>query len=207
MQKLIFPMKTVNITQGFHEGHKAWDLAGEDGGIDYWYAPCRIVVSAIYPYGKTGFYNTVIFTSCDVNGAPAPVRFADGREEIVSFSCTHMNGIDKFGLKVGRIYDSGEKCYCEGTTGKSTGNHVHMGVSLGLQTSIVKYPEGAWYMPDVINPDGLFFLLNDWNIPKNFNGYMFPETEEREETNKKEEIISRFEAAYRDLLELVRSDG
>ena len=62
-------------------------------------------------------------------------------------------------------------------------------------------------MPDVINPDGLFFLLNGWNVPKNFNGYMFPETEEREETNKKEEIISRFEAAYRDLLELVRSDG
>ena len=33
MQYAIFPMKTISISQRFHDKHKAWDLNGEDTSI------------------------------------------------------------------------------------------------------------------------------------------------------------------------------
>ena len=180
MQYAIYPMRTISISQRFHDKHKAWDLNGEDTGIDYWYAPCRVKVLAIYPIDTTGFYNTVLFGSCDENGNPAEVMCEDGVARVLTFGCTHMNSVQKFGLTVNKIYQSGERCYCEGNTGLgSTGNHVHMDVAEGWQYKKQKY-DGQWLLPNLVNIANVFHQLKGWNVVRNLNGYTFKEVESRE---------------------------
>lgn len=200
MQRMIFPMKTISISQRYHDSHKAWDMNGEDTGIDYWYAPCRVKVLAMFAYTKTGFYNTVIFGTCDEEGNPAEIMMEDGTTKVLSISCTHMSSLDKFGLEVGKIYESGERCYCEGNLGLgSTGNHVHMGISEGWQTEIIKYPDGKWYMPNIMNPANVFCKLRDWNVVRNLNGYTFKEVESREVEDNVNLIEVNFNGCVTDL--------
>lgn len=180
MQYAIYPMRTISISQRFHDKHKAWDLNGEDTGIDYWYAPCRVKVLAIYPIDTTGFYNTVLFGSCDENGNPTAVMCEDGVARVLTFGCTHMNSVAKFGLAIGKIYQSGERCYCEGNTGLgSTGNHVHMDVAEGWHYKKQKY-DGQWLLPNLVNIANVFHQLKGWNVVRNLNGYTFKEVESRE---------------------------
>lgn len=181
MQYAIFPMKTISISQRFHDSHKAWDMNGEDTGIDYWYAPCRVKVLAMFDYKTTGFYNTVLFGSCDEAGNPAEVLCEDGISRVLTFGCTHMDSLDKFSLAVGKIYESGERCYCEGNTGLgSTGNHVHMDVAEGWQYKRIKYSDGQWLLPNLTTIANVFYRLKDWNVDRNLNGYTFKEVESRE---------------------------
>lgn len=202
MQNLVFPMKTISISQRFHAKHKAWDMNGEDTGIDYWYAPCRVKVLAMFDINKTGFYNTVLYGSCDESGNPAEVMCADGVKRVLTFGCTHMNGLNKFGLYVGKIYQSGEKCYCEGNTGSgSTGNHVHMDVAEGWHYKRIKY-DGQWLLPDLVTVDNLFFRLKGWNVIRKLNGYEFKETDSREfvESSGKSETVEALEKRIEDLM-------
>lgn len=186
MQYAIFPMRTINISQRFHSGHKAWDLAGEDTGIDYWYAPCRVKVLAIFPIKTTGFYNTVLFGSCDESGNPAEVMCEDGIARVLTFGCTHMNTTNTFGLAAGKIYESGEVCYCEGNTGLgSKGNHVHMDVAEGWHYQKVKQ-DGQWLLPNLTNIANVFQQLKGWNVTKNLNGYTFKTVDSREIIEVKE---------------------
>lgn len=184
MQYLIFPMKTISISQRFHEKHKALDLSGEDTGIDYWYAPCRVKVLAMFEVKKTGFYNTVLFGSCDEKGNPERVMCADGEARYLTFGCTHMDSMNRFGLAVGKIYESGEPCYCEGNTGLgSKGNHVHMDVAEGWHKKKIKYDD-QWLLPNLVAVENLFFKLKGWNKIRNLNGYEFAEVDSREYEEK-----------------------
>ncbi len=178
MDRVIFPTKVISISQKFHSGHKAWDLNGSDRGIDVWYAPCRIKVLAIFPIETTGFYNTVLFGTCDESGNQAPVMCADGQARVLTFGCTHMDDLNKYGLQVGKIYHSGDKCYDEGTTGFSTGNHVHMDVAEGWQYRRTK-ESGKWYLPNLVDIEAIFYQLEGWNTIRNTNGYTFPTTNSR----------------------------
>lgn len=173
IQYAIFPMKTISISQRYHDKHKAWDLNGEDTGIDYWYAPCRVKVLAMFRYKETGLYNTVLFGSCDLIGNPTAVMCEDGIARVLTFGCTHMNSLHKFDLQVGKIYESGERCYCEGKTGLSTGNHIHMDVAEGWQYKRIKYNDGQWLLPNLTNIANIFYQLKDWNAEKKLNGYTF----------------------------------
>lgn len=191
MEYAIFPMKTISISQRFHEKHKAWDLNGEDTGIDYWYAPCRIKVLAMFGLKETGFYNTVLFGSCDEQGNQASVMCEDGIARVLTFGCTHMNDLNKFGLSVGKIYESGERCYCEGNTGLgSTGNHVHMDVAVGWHYKREKV-DGQWLLPNLTNIANVFYRLKDWNVERNLNGYTFTEVDSREiKEEKPQEVLN-----------------
>lgn len=162
-----------------HE-HKAWDLNGEDTGKEYWRAPCRVKVLAIFSVDTTGFYNTVIFGSCDESGNPTEVMCEDGVARVLSFACTHMNSVNKFKLAVNKIYQSGEACYMEGNTGiGSTGNHVHMEVAEGWQYNKTKR-DGQWLLPNLTNIANVFYQLDGWNVVRNLNGYTFKTVESRE---------------------------
>lgn len=178
MEYAIFPMKTISISNRYSESHKAWDLTGEDSGIDYWYAPCRVKVLAINPVA--GFYNTVLFGSSDTNGNPIPVMCEDGVARVLTFACTHMNSLDKFGLEIGKIYQSGERCYCEGMYGNASGNHVHMDVAEGWQYRKEKV-NGQWSLPNLTNIANVFYRLEEWNVVGHhgMNGYTFKTVQTR----------------------------
>ena len=174
MDNLIFPMRTMSISQHYSENHMSWDLNGEDTGIDYWYAPCRVKVLAKKRYddvNKKGFFNTIIFGTCDEQGNQAAVMCADGESRILSIACTHMesNNFDSFNYELGTVYESGIICYMEGNKGTSTGNHVHMDVALGWQTNKIEYEPDVWYLPNLIEKplDQLFFKLSGWNVVGN----------------------------------------
>lgn len=187
MEYAIYPMKTISISQIYSESHCAWDIVGEDTKIENWYAPCRVKVLNILPYNRPGtFANTVLFGSCDKNGNEAAVMCQDGIARVLTFACTHMNDINQFGLQIGKIYESGEACYQEGNTGISYGNHVHMEVAEGWQTTKSE-SEKQWLLPNLTNIANVFSMLKGWNViggEFGANGYTFKEVSSRSDGNQ-----------------------
>ena len=177
MEYVIFPMKTINITQRYHSAHCAWDIAGKDTGIEPWYAPCTVKVLKILGPGS-GYYNSVLFGSCDSYGNQTAVMCEDGVARVLTFSCTHMNSINKFGLFEGKIFPAGTACYEEGTEGQATGNHVHMEVAIGWQTSKPNQ-NGQYLLTNYTNPANIFRQLSGFNTVQNGNGYTFKTTTSR----------------------------
>lgn len=185
MQNVIFPMRTINITQRAldsfsHKNLEAWDIAGADTGIESAYAPCRVKVLAKLPYETTGFSNTVFFGSCDKNGNPEAVRTENGEVRVLTFAMTHDNDISD--INPGTVYESGEAIYQEGTKGNATGNHIHLEVAEGWQYKKVKRKDGVWETPNITHIADVFFKLKDWNTVKKANGYLFKEVSAREES-------------------------
>ena len=176
MERLIFPMRAIGISNTYTSSHPAWDLVGSDTDIDYWYAPCTVKVLATNTTSPDS--HTVHFGTCDKDGHAANVMCADGVERILTFACTHMNSLNNFDLHVGKIFPAGAPCYMEGTSGLANGNHVHMEVGTGWQ-----YTKNAnAQLNFLISPANLFYRLSGWNIVSNnygTNGYSFPITSSR----------------------------
>lgn len=178
MEYAIYPMKTISMSQIYSTGHKAWDCNGQDKGKDYWYPPCRIKVLAVFPYGPTGFFNTVLFGTCDENGEPAAVMCEDGVARILTIGCTHIDTEDwnTFNYVAGEtIFDpaDGKPCYREGFTGLDPnnpkhGNHVHMDVGEGWQYEKVKI-DGGWHLKNTMLPDGRTLIGNTFHQLEGFN--------------------------------------
>lgn len=189
MEYAIFPMETINISQRAngttsHQHLQAWDIAGIDTGIEEWYAPCTVKVLAINP--DIGMYNTVFFGSCDSSGNPAAVHTENGTDRILTFVCTHMNdsGFSKFGLKVGKIFNSGTPCYQEGTKGIDGGNHVHMEVAEGWQYNKSYNSYGVYETNGAANIADIFFQLSGFNTiggAYGANGYTFQTVTNRDD--------------------------
>ena len=167
MTKLYFPMKTLRVTQGSglahdgvpastysHAGGYALDLGGADGGADWLYAPCDMVVRRVY-----GSYNAVWFESLDE---------IDGVGSTVILLCLHMNNADReaLGIKVGKVFKQGEKCYREGMSGNVTGTHVHIEVGKGPMrgTGWTQNKQGVWVINDPLVPSEVFVLKEDVKI-------------------------------------------
>ena len=173
--KMYFPMKTLRVTQGYglahdgvpastysHAGGYALDLGGADGGADWLYAPCDMVVRRVY-----GSYNAVWFESLDE---------IDGVGGTVIMLCLHMNNADReaLGIKVGKVFKQGEKCYREGMSGNVTGTHVHIEVGKGPMrgTGWTQNKQGVWVINDPLIPSEVFTLREDVKI-KNDGGYVW----------------------------------
>lgn len=178
MEYAIFPMQSINITNRYSSSHNAWDLGGEGWATkEYWRAPCRVKVLKILtpPNGS----NTVLFGTCNEAGNQERVLCEDGIARILTFACTHMDSIDRFGLAEGKIYHSGEVCYQEGEFGNTQGNHVHMEVAEGWQYE-KEWVNGQYIlknMTDVIK--NVFYRLDGWNIDVDLNGYTFKSVSSR----------------------------
>ena len=163
MQKAIFPMKVVRVTQGYgsgtHSGTFALDLAGKDAGIDQAYAPFDCRVKKIWNNGHTVWFESLY-----------KVLYSDGRKDYATVSMTHDNYVSD--LRVGGVYKQGRKIYDEGTAGRATGNHIHMEVGRG------KFSGSGWFLNTyniwtINNPyplHRLFWLKKD-AIVKSGGGY------------------------------------
>ena len=173
MAKMYFPMDTLRVTQGYgvayggvkantysHAGGYALDLGGADGGADWLYAPCDMVVRRTY-----GSYNAVWFESLE------PI---DGVGSTVVMLCLHMNNADKeaLGIKMGKVFKAGEKCYREGMSGNVTGTHVHLELGKGPMkgTGWKQNAQGVWVINEPLVPSEVLVLATGTKV-LNDGGY------------------------------------
>lgn len=130
-QKALFPMKYLNVTQGYgvgtHRGSFALDLAGKDSGVDNVMAPFDAVVRKVWNNGHTVWLESI-----------TKVLYADGRVDFATMSFTHDNNIAN--VFVGMKLKRGQVFYQEGTAGNATGNHVHAEAALG------KFTGAGWHL-------------------------------------------------------------
>lgn len=180
MATMFFPMKTLRVTQGYgvayggvkantysHAGGYALDLGGADGGADWLYAPCDMVVRRVY-----GSYNAVWVESLEA---------VDGVGSTVIMLCLHMNNADReaLGIKIGKVFKAGEKCYREGMSGNVTGTHVHLEIGKGPMkgTGWKQNAQGVWVINDPLVPSEVFRLKEDVRV-LNDGGYRWAQAEE-----------------------------
>ncbi len=161
MEHLLFPMDVLRVTQGYglpcegvpadtysHAGAYALDLGGADTGGDWLYAPCDMTVKRVH-----GSYNAVWFESDQVLPATGTK---------VVMLCLHINNADKqaLGLRAGRRFKAGERCYREGRAGQVTGTHVHLELGKGpfRGTGWHRNKNGVWQINDPLIPHRYFHL-------------------------------------------------
>ena len=131
MEKAMYPMKVIKITQKHGEGtHKscfAVDDGGIDSGISNVYAPFTGVIKKIY----TADANEVWLESIN------KVEYPDGTKDYMTIMFCHDNSVTS--LYVGKVINQGEVFYQEGTKGNATGNHLHFECAKG------KFTKSGWY--------------------------------------------------------------
>lgn len=137
MEKAMYPIKTIRITQRDHQGTHAdsWatDEAGPDGGISSLFAPFTGVIKKIY----TKDANEVWLESVE------PVLYADGTQDYMTIMFCHDNDVSD--LWVGKVIKQGEVFYQEGTKGNATGNHCHFECGRGCFTDSGWHKDSAGY--------------------------------------------------------------
>lgn len=137
MEKAMYPIKTIRITQRDHQGTHAdcfaTDEAGPDGGISSLFVPFTGVIKKIY----TKDANEVWLESIE------PVLFADGTKDYMTIMFCHDNDVSD--LWVGKIIKQGEVFYQEGTKGYATGNHCHFECAKGKFTGTGWHKDNAGY--------------------------------------------------------------
>ena len=150
MIKRKFGMRYLNISQGrfnsfSHKNLNAYDLAGEDSGIDRFITFNELEVIGILPYKTTGFANTVLFYDKDND---------------VTLAMSHCNNINF--LEKGLVLYPNDTIYYEGTTGKATGNHIHLEIGKGRQTTKTKINSSEWGLKDWINIEDYFYIDEEY---------------------------------------------
>jgi len=164
--RMVFGMHHLNITQigtaytgsGTYS-HPSWelDLAGEDTGIDYWYNLMKN--TGLKCLGTWGTSGTYFFGTCDPStGAKKNVYCADGKLRVITLAMTHSART----FTVGKIYKTGEVVYTEGTKGKATGNHIHLEVAEGWQTTKVQNSKGYYNVTGIMDARKVFFIYTPY---------------------------------------------
>lgn len=164
MEKLMFPMRVINITQGVngqysHQGTYAIDNAGKDTSIDDVYAPCTMICryKDVPVNGNACFFESV-----------DKVQFADGTIDYATFMFIHCNDVSH--LHLGQTIKQGDVFYREGTAGQATGNHCHIEVAKGsYDKPYVKNAQGRFMLPASVHPASAFYV--DGCTVKNGAGY------------------------------------
>lgn len=161
MNKRKFGMRYLNITQGrfssySHKYLNAYDLAGEDTGIDKYVTFNELEVVGVLPYSSTGFANTVLFYD---------------EENDVTLAFSHCNFIPAV-CSVGNKIQSGITIYYEGTTGNVTGNHIHLEIGKGKQRTKTKI-NNIWQLKDLINIEDYFYIDDTYTTILNDDVYEF----------------------------------
>lgn len=172
MDNLCFGMKVITITQlpggSYSHANKAVDLGGNDSGKDYWYARGETYWKCTCCwYSGT---NTYHFLSCDKDGNATKVHCADGVDRVVTVSLTHDNNI----RIVGKLYHD-EILLQEGTkyptTGKVTGNHIHLEIAEGDVRKRYKDSNTNTYtLYNELNPLEVMFVDDSFSTVKSTKG-------------------------------------
>lgn len=171
MDNLCFGMEYLNITQLPHgtysHANQAVDLGGKDTGKDYWYARGETYWKCTCCW-YTGT-NTYHFLSCDKNGNEKKVHCADGKDRVVTVSLTHDNNA----RTIGKLYHD-EIMFQEGTkyptSGKVTGNHIHLEIAEGDVRKRYKANNGTWTLYNELNPLEVMFVDTSFTTIKNTLG-------------------------------------
>ena len=170
MEKFMYPSPYMRITQGYgettHEGSFAIDDGGSDTGKDYAIAPYSGTVKRIYEQ----YENEVFFVSDE------PVEFADGT---IDYACTmfvHQDSPMKYGMKVGKHYNQGEKIYVEGGRYKGKNgvfaSHFHFEFARGTEADWYKNSAGIYSLKNAKKPEECCFINDTYHILDNW-GYKF----------------------------------
>lgn len=166
MNNLCIGMKAINVTQlpggSLSHKNKAMDLAGMDGGIDYYYAMGRWKCAGTWGTAHTYFYSPV-----DQNGDFTRIHCADGVDRYITLALTHST-LTYVRPVIGKIYENGPM-YEEGTAGNATGNHIHVEVAEGIQKTKTRNRSLGYYifrskrfyyftMQNELDPTRVFFI-------------------------------------------------
>ena len=142
MEKPIFPMEYLRITQGYNEGTHidsyAIDIAGQDYNISPVNAPFTGIIKKIYQNDA----NEVWLESKEI------VEYPDGTKDYMNIMFAHDNDVSD--LFVGKEIKRGEEFYHEGTKGNATGNHCHIECGKG------KFTDNGWHK----NSNGYWSINN-----------------------------------------------
>lgn len=166
MEKPIFPMEYIRITQGYNEGTHidsyAIDNAGKDYGISDVKAPFTGIIKKIYQNDA----NEVWLESKNI------VEYPDGTKDYMNIMFAHDNDIS--GLFVGKEIKKGEVFYHEGTKGNATGNHCHIECGRGKMTDNGwhKNNNGYWSINNGKKPEECLWIDDTIKII-NTRGYIF----------------------------------
>lgn len=174
VQKAIFPMHYMNISQSYNEGNHIphWDgaskgkadypidIAGMDSGRDYFYAPCDCKITCLSVKNTSKWTNMMILVSTH------PVKTPKYGTTQIFFKVVHFpySNVSKYGLKVGKTFKKGQIICTEGKDFMSTGNHLHLSQGIGYADKSIynkpiwkknrklvangdnKYPESIFYL-------------------------------------------------------------
>ena len=188
MEKPIYPLKNLRITQGYQEGtHRnsyAIDNAGLNNEIEDVYAPFSGTIKKIYEEDA----NEVWLESDN------PVEYPDGTIDYMTVLFAHDNDISD--LYVGKKVVQGEIFYQEGTKGNAIGNHCHIECGKGkfIEPGWIKNENGYYVIINGKKPEECFWLKKDTNIIDDY-GYTFQTLEDNSveilEPEKEENITGQ----------------
>ncbi|MBO5138171.1 MAG: hypothetical protein J6B89_00840 [Bacilli bacterium] len=170
MEKPLYPLKNMRITQGYGEGTHidsfAIDDAGKDTGIENVFAPFTGTIKKIYQNDA----NEVWLESID------KVEYSDGTIDYMTMMFAHSNNVSH--LKVGQIINKGTPFYSEGTKGNATGNHCHFECGRGKfeGSGWHKNSKGYWIINNSKNPQECLWIDETITIINN-NNYNFKKIE------------------------------
>ena len=156
MEKPIFPMDYLRITQGYDEGTHidsyAIDIAGKDYNISPVKAPFTGVIKKIYQNDA----NEVWLESKEI------VEYPDGTKDYMNIMFAHNNDVSD--LFVGKEIKKGEIFYYEGTKGNASGNHCHIECGKGKFTNNGwhKNNNGYWSINNGKKPEIIIILLKKY---------------------------------------------
>ena len=171
MEKPIYPLKNLRITQGYQEGtHRnsyAIDNAGLNNEIEDVYAPFSGTIKKIYEEDA----NEIWLESDN------PVEYPDGTIDYMTVLFAHDNDISD--LYVGKKVAQGEIFYQEGTKGNAIGNHCHIECGKGkfIEPGWIKNENGYYVIINGKKPEECFWLKKDMNIIDDY-GYTFQTLED-----------------------------
>jgi hypothetical protein len=174
VQKAIFPMKCMNISQSYDEGNHIphWqgasknkadypiDICGENSGKDVFVAPCNCKITMIQAKNTSKWTNKMILVS---TGKVKTPKYGITQ---IFFKVVHFpyDNVKKYGLKVGKTFKKGEVICTEGKDDFSTGNHIHLSQGIGYADKSIynkpiykknrklvangdnKYPQSIFYL-------------------------------------------------------------
>jgi hypothetical protein len=153
IQKAIFPMHYMNISQSYNEGNHIphWqgaskgkadypiDICGMDSGKDFFLAPadCKITCLSVK--------NTYKWTNMMILVSTHPVKTPKYGVTQIFFKVVHFpyDNVKKYNLYVGRKFNKGEIICTEGKDFNSTGNHLHFSAGIGYANKSI-YNKPIW---------------------------------------------------------------
>ena len=195
IDRCVIGMHHLNITQigSYYDGkkhlsHCSWelDLAGSDGGIDYWFNKLpNTYWKTAGRFGNKSTGNTWFFWSCDKDGKAIPVRCADGKDRVITLAMTHSNA----DYRLGTIIPPEGILYQEGTAGHAAGAHIHLEIAEGCVLRKIQNAKGYWNIVGIMDARKVLFIWDKFTKVIDTKGLNFKHCDKVTVDDEGEEMI------------------